>query len=128
MLRLSGPCQACLYEGKSIRVPALATRDQFWLHKTNFGCIRTCLFCSSRNYWRWLCRILLERRPRPAPGCWDTQMSYVMTRVLARHVKESPGTDPKAIVPSYCEESYETALPHVWAVTGVIAATRWYKP
>lgn len=69
-----------------------------------------------------------ERRPRPAPGCWDTQMPYVMTRVLARGVKESPGADPKAIVPSYCEECYETALPQVWAVTRVIAATRWYKP
>lgn len=55
-------------------------------------------------------------------------MSYVMPRVLARGVKESPGADAKANVPSYWEECYETALPQVWAVTRVIAAARLYKP
>lgn len=55
-------------------------------------------------------------------------MPYVMSRLLARGVRESPGADAKANVPSYWEECYETALPQVWAVTGVIAAARWYKP
>lgn len=55
-------------------------------------------------------------------------MPYVMTRVLAKGVRESPGADPKANVPSYWEECYETALPQVQAVTGVTAAARWYKP
>lgn len=38
-------------------------------------------------------------------------MPYVMPRVLARGVKESPGADAKANVPSYWEECYETSSP-----------------
>lgn len=87
------------------------------------------LFFSSRNYWRWLCRILLGKETVARlylASFW--MLGYTDAICDDKSVKEGPGADPKANVPSYWERCYETALPQVWAVTGVIAAARWHKP